>query len=234
MKENVELDLQELFKVLLKRVWVILLCAVIVGASVLVYTVNLVVPMYDASVTIYVNNKTNNDGITTNDLAVALRLVTTYINIIQSDTVLDKVIAEADLSLTSDQLRSMISAKVVDETEMFRISVTTPNPQMSANLANAIAAVAPAEIVAIIEGSSAKIIDYARVPTERSSPNYVTNTILGFFAGAVLAVVVILIQRMTETRVRNEEDLTKIGSIPVLGVIPDMTNADKVGKKVRR
>ena len=237
MAETVEIDLREMFKILLKRAWIVVLCAVIVGAAVLTYTVNFVTPQYKANVTIYVNNNSGKDGtyISSGDLAVALRLVSTYVNIIQSNTVLDKVIEETGLLLTTNQVRSMISAEVVEETEMFRVTVTTPNPQMSADLANAIAAVAPGEIAEIIEGSSAKIIDYARVPTGRSSPNYVTNTVLGALIGAVLAIIVILVQNMMDLRVRNEEELAKICSVPVLGVIPDMTNEMRnTGKKARR
>ena len=237
MGESVEIDLRELFKVLLKRAWIVILCAVIVGTSVLVYTVNFVTPQYKANVTIYVNNNSGKDSsyISSSDLAVALRLVSTYVNIIQSNTVLEKVIAEAGMQLTTEQVRSMISAEVVGETEMFRVTVTTANPQMSADLANAIAAVAPDEIAAIIEGSSAKIIDYARVPKGRSSPNFTTNTILGAAIGAVLAIAVILIQNLLDLRVRNEEELAKIGSVPVLGVIPDLAIEMKNhGKKVRR
>lgn len=237
MGETVEIDLRELFKVLLKRAWIIALCAIIVGTSVLMYTINFVTPQYKANVTIYVNNNSGKENayISSSDLAVALRLVSTYVNIIQSNTVLEKVIAEAGLVLTTDQVRRMISAEVVGETEMFKVTVTTPNPQMSADLANAIATVAPDEIAAIIEGSSAKIIDYARVPNARSSPNYTTNTIIGAFVGAALAIAVILIQNLLDLRVRNEDELAKIGSVPVLGIIPDMTNEMKnVDKKVRQ
>lgn len=237
MNETVEIDLRGLFKALLKRAWIIVLCAVILGSAVLVYTVNFVAPQYKASVTIYVNNNSSKDTsyISSSDLAVALRLVTTYVNIIQSNTVLDKVIAETNLTLTTEQVRSMISAEVVGETEMFKVTVTTPYPQMSMDLANAIAAIAPGEIAEIIEGSSAKIIDYARLPKGSSSPNYVSNTVLGAVAGAAIAIVVIVLQNMLDVRIKNEEDLEKICSVPVLGVIPDLTNEKKtVGGKVRR
>lgn len=237
MGETVELDLKELYKVLLKRAWIIVLCAVLVGASVFAYTLNFVTPKYEAKVTIYVNNNSSKENtyISSSDLAVALRLVATYVNIIQSNTVLEKVIAETGLMLTTDQVRKMISAEPLGETEMFEVAVTTPNAQMSADLANAIAAVAPDEIAEIIEGSSAKIIDYARVPEVRSSPNYITSGIIGALVGAILAIAVILVQKLLDVRVHDEEDLTGIYSVPVLGVIPDFNSEMKnTGKKVRR
>lgn len=236
MTGTVEIDLRELFRVLVKRLWIIILCAVLMGAAVFAYTANFVTPQYKADVTIYVNNNSGKDNsyISSSDLAVALRLVSTYVNIIQSNTVLDKVIAETGLNLSTSQVRKMISAEVVGETEMFKVTVTTHNPQMAADIANAIASVAPGEIAEIIEGSSAKIIDYARVPKGRSAPSYTVNTIIGVFAGAVLAIAVILVQNMLDLRIRNEEELTRICSVPILGVIPDMDQENKNnGKKAR-
>lgn len=237
MNENVEIDLREFFRVLLKKFWIVALCAILVGTSVLVYTINFVTPQYEASVSIYVNNNSGKDSayISSADLAVALRLVATYVNIIQSDTVLDRVIEETGLKLTAKQVRGMISAEAMGETEMFKVTVTTPNAQMSADLANAIAAVAPEEISQIIEGSSAKIIDFAKVPDGKSAPSYTANGILGCFIGAMLAVVMILLQTLMDVRVKSEEDLAKICQIPVLGVIPQLSSDTKTtGKKARR
>ncbi len=237
MEQNLEINLREVCKVLLKRLWIIALCAILVGGSVLLYTVNFVVPQYQAGVTIYVNNNSSKDNayITSGDLAVALRLVYTYVNIIESDKVLERVIEETGLMLTPGQIRGMLSAEPVGETEMFRVTITSPNPRMSADLANAIAAVAPAEIAQIIEGSSAKIIDEAKVPAGRCSPSYTINTIVGGMVGAVLASIVFIMQYLLDVRVKSEEDLRKICDIPVLGVIPNLTDdAKNTGRKARR
>ena len=235
MRETVEFDLRNLLKILVKRSWIIFLCMVIVGASVLVYTVNFVTPLYKADVMMYVNNSTTNNsaGINSGDLAVALRLVTTYVTIIQSDNVLDKVITDMELNMTTGQVRSMLSAAAVGETEMFRISVTAADPQLAADLANTIAAVAPDEITAIIEGSNAKVIDYAKVPKSRTSPNYTTNTVIGAAVGAILAVLGILLYSMLDLTVHNEDDLTSVYSVPVLGMIPELSER-KNAKNVRR
>lgn len=242
MEETLEIDLREIFKVLLKRIWIILLCAVIVGGAVFAYTFKFVTPMYTASVTLYVNNSTGDSGtVSSSGLAVALQLVNTYVNIIQSDTVLNKVIEETGLLLTAKNIRSMLTAEVVDETEMFRVQITSSNAVMSADIANAIANIAPAEIAKIIEGSSAKVIDYAQVPISQSSPNYATNTILGGLAGGLLAAVFFVLRVLMDVRVKSEDDLTRICAIPVLGAIPDFTvtakaaeKAEKAEKKVRR
>lgn len=228
MDNVVEFDMKELFGTLVKRAWIIVLCAIIVGAAVLAYTVRFVTPMYQASVTLYVNNNSSESGpVSSSNLAVALQLVKTYVNIIESETVLNKVISETGLMITADQLRSMLSAEAVKETEMFRVKINSSNPQMSADIANAIADIAPDEIAKIIEGSTAKVIDYAKVPTGRSSPSYTKNTVVGAAVGALLAAVFITLQMLMDTRIKNEADLERICNIPVLGAIPDFAQTTK-------
>ena len=237
MEQKMEINLRDIFKVLLKRLWIIALCAILVGGVVLMYTMNFVMPLYQASVTIYVNNNSSRDStyITSGDLAVALRLVYTYVNIIESDKVLERVIDETGLMLTASQIRGMLSAEPVDETEMFEITITSPNPQMSADIANAIASVAPAEIAEIIEGSSAKIIDEAKVPVSRSSPSYTLNALVGGMVGAIFSALVFILHYLLDKRIKSEEDLKEICEIPVLGVIPNLTDdAKNTGKKARR
>lgn len=236
MNETIELDFKKLFKTLLKRSWIIVLCAILVGSIMLVYSTNFATPMYTASVTMYVNNNNGYTGtVTSQNLAVALQLVKTYVNIIQSDTVLEKVKDEAGLALSAGAIRNMMTASSVDETEVFRVTITSHNAELSALIANTIADVAPTEIPAIIDGSSAKVIDYANVPTSPSSPNIMTNTVMGVLVGAVLAALAIVLHVLLDVRIKEEKDLEGICDIPVLGRIPDMTllakNADK---KVKR
>ena len=233
MEETMEISMKDMTKALLKSAWIIILCAVLVGSAVLVYTVNFVTPMYEASVTLYVNNNsTESNKVISSDLAVALQLVNTYVKIIESDTVLENVITQNGLNLTAQDIRGMLSAESVDDTEMFRVKIKSPNPQMSADIANAIADVAPAEISKIIEGSSAKVIDHAKAPNKSSSPNYAANTIVGALTGALLAAMVVVLSVCMDKRVKNEEDLMKIFEAPVLGAIPDFTQVNKDEEKM--
>lgn len=231
MEEMVEVDVKYLLKEILKRGWIILLCAILTAAISLVYTVNFVTPTYKASATMYVSNSTGS-GMTSSDLAVALQLANTYVIIIQSDEVLNKVVEKTGLNLTVSQIRGMMSAEVINETEVFRVNVISPDPQMSADIANAIASVAPAEITRIIEGSTAKVVDYAKVPTARYAPSYVGNTVLGGLVGAALVIAVIVILLLSDNRIRNDEDLIKIYQAPVLGAIPDFLETAKQSERM--
>ena len=236
MTEMIELDLSDLWRVLIKRIWIIVLCTAIAGAAALVYTVGFIEPQYTAKVTMYVNNKSgeNTDYVSSGELTAALRLVGTYVNIINSDSVLEKAANDSGLMMEADQIRSMLSASAVSNTEMFTVSVTCANPQMAADIANAVARVAPDEISKIIEGSSAKIIDYAKVPTRKSSPNNLANVLTGLAIGFLLAVLAVVIIHLADNRVRGERELEQICAVPVLGRIPDLDVEVKSNTVLRR
>ena len=235
MDEFMDIDVRVLFQGILKRAWIIIVCTILAAAVALMYTMNFVTPTYKASASMYINNNshkgTTSDKVSSGDLAVALQLSVTYVNIIQSDAVLDKVVETTGFELTSNQIKSMMSAEVVGETEMFRISIVGPNAQMAADIVNAIADIAPDEISRIIEGSSAKVIDYAKVPNSQYGPNYTTNTVIGGFIGAVLSVAVIVITTLADTCIHTEADLTRIYQAPVLGAIPDFVASAKYSEK---
>jgi capsular polysaccharide biosynthesis protein len=125
----------------------------------------------------------------------------------------------------------MLTAEAINETEMFAVRVTSPSPQMSADIANAIADIAPAEISEIIEGSSAKVIDYAVVPTSRISPSFTVNTVVGSLIGGVLAAMFFVVCFLMDTRVKSAEDLESIYPVSVLGEIPDFAHPMQDQKK---
>ena len=145
------------------------------------------------------------------------------------------MIQKTGINAKASQLRGLIDAEPVNETEMFQVVVTTPNPQLSADLANTIAEVAPGVIAEIIEGSSAKIIDFAKVPEKPTSPNAAKNAIVGALVGLILAAAIVFMEMILDTRIQNEEDLMRICRIPMLGSIPDMSeNTGKKKKLLRR
>ena len=222
-RDEFEIDVQKLLLSYLSRWWVFVLC-IVVGASIASYiTHNHIIPMYKASVTIYVNNAARDQKvnyITNSNLETAQRLVSTYIYIIESDTVLEKVADAANLGMSAAQLRSCLTAAQKGETELFTVSITHANPQMAALIANAVAEVAPGEIENFVEGSSTKIIDYAKVPAKPSSPKHSKNITLGALCGFLSALVYVTILFLLDVRVKDEEDLNALFDVPVLGQIP--------------
>ena len=222
----VELDLKKLALLYLKKWWLIVLCGLIAAGAALLYTMEFVTPTYTATISLFVNNTKEPqqvDYVSSANMSASAQLVTTYINIGRSDRVLDKVVEELGGDYTPEKLRSMLSAAKVGSTEIFQLSISDSSPAEATRVVNVIAEVIPDEIASIIEGSSARVIDYAKVPTSRSSPSFTKNTVVGGAVGVVIALLYLTIVSLMDIRVKDPQDLSDLYGLPVLGQIPDFT-----------
>lgn len=235
---NDEIDLLPLFKAVISKWWLIVIFAVVFGLVSYFVTDTFVTPTYRSGFTAYVNNysgvvvsgseKVNqNKKLTTSDITASQSLVKTYSKIILSRTVLTEAASRVNSNYTVKQLSNMVSTSTEDETEVIGVYVTADDPKVAAQLASAIADVAPEMISQIIEGSSMQIIDEPLVPNSIYSPNYSKNTAVGVLLGAVAAVAIIIIKELLDDHVKNENELEERFSIPVVGVIPDINSAIK-------
>ncbi len=230
MEKAKEINVLALCKSLLRKAWLIVLCAIVFGIGGYIYTDQCVDPMYQSSILLYVNNtnKTENSGnISASDLATSQRLVETYIIILKSDPVMEKVANNlkhtTGTDLTGGAIKGMITAGAENGTEVFRVSVSSTDPVLAAEVANSVAAVAPKEIEGVIQGSSAKVVQHATVAGAPYSPNKTRQAAIFAIVGAVLAVAFVLIREFMDVRIKSEEDLAEICDAPILGFIPELS-----------
>lgn len=227
-KNTQELNIKEILNVLVKRIWFIFASIIVAGIIAFIISSYVISPQYTSTTKLFVNN-TNMDrtsAITTGDLSASKSLVSTYIAIIKSDVVLDEVINKLNLSLTPQQLNDMIFADAINQTEVFYVSVTTQNPQLSTDITNTIATIAPEHLSEIVDGSSAKIVENAKVPKTPSYPNTKKNTTIGALIGLLLSCIIVIFISTSDTRITSETDIKQITDIPILSVISDFNQAN--------
>ena len=229
--QSVEIDLQRLIGALLDKIWMIVAMTVLGAVIAGVVSIYFITPQYKAAAKFYVNNSANFGDLTinNNDLVTSRGLVTSYIVILKTRESLTDIIDYAGVDRSVSQVRSMISASSVDETEIFEVVVTSPDPQEAERIANAIAYILPKRITSIIEGTSAKVVEYAIVPTAPSSPNHTTNILIGFLVGLLLSAGVVVIREIFDVTIRSEDDIDQTCKHPILASVPDMAAPGKGG-----
>jgi capsular polysaccharide biosynthesis protein len=94
-----------------------------------------------------------------------------------------------------------------------------------------LAEIAPEEISSLIEGSSARVIDYAKTPEEPFTPSYKKNIFLGGMIGCFLAAAYVTLQYLLDVRIKDDEDLMAVAAYPILGQIPVIAAAGTSSKK---
>lgn len=235
--DTLEIDIKKLLFVYLDKWKSLLLCAVAAAVLAAIVTVNFITPVYTASVTIYVNNAGRDQKInyiTGSNLQTAQHLVNTYIQIIGSDTVLEKVSADGNLGMEAKEIRKYMHAAQKGEAEIFTVRITHPDPKMATKIANAVADVAPEEIESFVEGSSTKVIDYAKQPENPSSPSLIKNIVVGGLLGGLLAAAYVTMMFLLDVRVKDEDELAQMFGLPVLGQIPSFDKKVSKPRKKRK
>ena len=232
--EEFEIDLRRLVGALVNKAWLIGIVAAVCAVLAFGYTFFFVTPLYQSSAMFYVNNSSISLGeasvsISSGDISASRGLVKSYIVIMNTRETLNDVIDYAGVDRTYGQVKGMISAAAVDNTEIFRVTVTSPDPEEAEKIASAIAYILPKRISSIIEGTSAKIVDSAVVPSGPSSPSYSKNTVIGFLAGFVLAAAIVVLRELMDISVHSEDDIADSCSYPVLASVPDMEVHGKGG-----
>ena len=224
-----ELDLKKTISVLFAKIWLIVTVTAVSGVLFLITNLFFVTPMYTSQALLYVSNMSERKSsiVTTSDVTVSRELVDTFVVILNSRTVLDKVAEQSGLDYSSTQIKNMISAQSVSSTEVFKISVTHSNPVEAQIIADTILKVAPGEIKRVMNAGAVSIIDYATLPLSPSSPNIPKNTILGALLGAMLTVFVILLTQVFGTRIKDEFTLVENFDLPIIGMIPSFKLAEK-------
>lgn len=226
-ESELEIDVLKLLQSMWRKAWVILLVTILAGSAAFAGTAIFIRPKYRAEALMYVNSSNISVGgtkvsISQSELTAAQTLVDTYIVILNTRTTLEDVIAQTGVSYTYEDLKEMITAEAVNGTEVFSIQVVSRSPSEAETLANAIARILPEKIASIVEGSSARIVDYAVVPAKKDSPSLIKSTAIGALLGFFLTCGVVVVQELMDDLIHDADYLTQTYDVPVLAVIPDL------------
>jgi len=229
-KEGIEIDLKRLLFVLWHRIWIIGLVGALCAVIAFCYAWFFITPTYSASAQMYVNNNyVDSPGFSSSQISAAQSLADTYMVIMVSHNVLDDVAQSTGLGPRYAQIRSMVSATSINETEVFEVRVTCANYKHAAIIANAIADVLPDKIAAVVEGSSVRVVDRAIENPNPVGPNHQRYLALGFTLGAFLTAMVIVVVDVMDKSISSEEYLRQAyANVPLLAVIP-FNDGDKAG-----
>lgn len=234
-----ELDLKELFSLFLSKIFQIILIVIITTGIGVIYTFGFTTPKYSSSTTLVLTGSEQskeNDGtnsITTTDVTLNSKLVSTYSELVKSSKVLRQVISNLNIDVNEDELRKNVTVKSVEDTEVIKITVTNENAAYSAKIANEIAKIFSNMVSEIYNINNIYIVDDAEVSDVPSNIHHSKDIVIFAFLGLVISVMYVLIANILDTTVKTPEDVEKGVGLPVLVTIPyieSFTN-EKGGKR---
>lgn len=226
--DEMEIDLLELFYVLMNKLWTIILCGVVGAVVAFSGTKLLITPQYIASSMIYILSETT--SITSlADIQLGASLAEDFIVIGKSRPVIERVIRQLDLETNYEELVSTISIVNETDTHILTISVTNPDPELAADISNTLAENIKEQIADIMGTEEPNTVEEAVVPTKPSSPSTMKNTLIGGALGVLLVSAVIILLHLLDDTIKNEEDVKKYLGLNTLAAIPLEKRSKKSG-----
>ena len=219
-----EIDLKELLSLFWSKKTQIILIVLIFMLLGVIYTIGFVTPKYTSSTTLLLAtsgssaDKTNT--ITTTDVTLNSKLVSTYSALVQSKSVLRQVISNLGIKISEDELKNNITVTQEKDTEIIKISVSNTNANTAEKVANEVAKVFTEKIQEIYKINNVQIVDTAEIETEPSNINHPKDVIIFTFIGIVVSAGYVLIANMIDTTVKTAEEVEKEFKVPVLATIP--------------
>lgn len=248
---NNTIDFFQIIGLLLSKIWIIILVVALFGASAFSISEFILPVKYSSSISMYVKNNTDaNESVSYQDLSASQSLVSTYIVILSDKSVMNDIgsillerhsldemkqyfsVDEENNIIKTGSLSECFAMAAVDNTEVLKITCTTTDAELSAELCNIIGEIAPEYLTRIVGAGDVQSIAPAEVINTPVSPNILKNTIIGMFAGFMIIVLIIIAVDFLDRTIRSGEDLQKRFEKPILGEIQFFdTSTDEEKKK---
>jgi receptor protein-tyrosine kinase len=246
------MELRRYLQIVGRKLPLLIVC-VLVGA-VAAYLVTPRTVRYTATATLYVGSQVVNpdpvSGELTNDRAIAInQFVQTYSEIIRTDASAADAINRTGLAISPESLVAATTATPVENTTLFKVSVTDPDPGKAQTLANALATsfvsrqgelepttadAGPTDgadnsavdgnessvNAADIGGIPVSVTDPAKLPTVPESIGLTRNLFLGALFGLVIAVAIIGLLEYLDVTIKTAAEAERRLELPVLGALP--------------
>lgn len=219
-----ELDLRELLTLFWNKKVKILLIVAIFTLIGIIYTIGFVTPMYTSSTTLVLatseSSTTQANTITTTDVTLNSKLVSTYSELVKSKNVTRQVISNLGIDIKEEDLRNNITVTSVKNTELIEIAVTNEYAANASKIANEMAKVFTQKVSEIYNINNVHVVDEAEISEIPSNINHTKDIIIFAFIGVVVSVVYVLIVNMLDTTIKTSEEVEKQFKVPVLASIP--------------
>jgi len=216
------MELRDYLRIAQRRWWILLLGIVIVALPIYLYT-DAQPRTFRASALVFVNQSATANEITYSDAMLSQQLVKTYSRMATEPVVLDEVISTLDLSLLTSELKAMVHAAPVRETQLLEISVIGRSPQLITDIANATAETFIEQQTVFLpedqQGSALRVAQPALVPASPIGPMPLRNAILGGLLGLLLAAGLVWLLEYLDDTVKTPESLEHSTGLATLGAV---------------
>lgn len=225
-----ELDLKELFNMFWSRKVIIAIITAIFMVIGIIYTFVFVTPDYQSRTTIILAQSASKSAgtatepeatITTNDLTLNQKLVSTYSELIKSKNIVRDVKEHLQLNKSEEAIKNSITVSTVKDTDLIEIKVRDADPEQAKLIAEEVANVFIDKVAdGVYNINNVQVWDKAELNTVPYNINHKKDIAIFILIGLVVSSVYVLIANMLDTTVKTKEDIEDKVGLSVLTTIP--------------
>lgn len=174
---------------------------------------------YTASTSMYILARSDSPqgSVSNSDLSTSQLIANDIAELAQSERVTSNTESALGLDDLSDYTVSVAGEST---TRLINVTVTGPNAQMAADVANEIASNISQVAQEVMSVDSIKVVDKAKPAKKPSGPNRPKLMLLAAAGGLMVVIGYLLVQDAVDTRIRNAQDAEETLGLPVIGRIP--------------
>lgn len=227
MEETI--SLKEIMEVLKKRIGLIVIFTF--GAALIsgLVTYFLLTPTYQSSSQFIVNQKSSeNDRVDYNEIRSNVEIINTYNVVIRSPRILDKVVDELDLTISSGTLREKITVGSEQNSQVVTVTATDPDPATAVAIANKTVEVFQEDIDDLMNVNNVSILSEAELAPEPSpvSPKPLLNIAIALVVGAMAGIGLAFLLEYMDNTLKTEQDVEQKLGLAVIGTIAHIKESD--------
>ena len=229
-----EINIKDYFNYLKHYIFAFIIVAALAVGGIIAYDTMVKKPLYQANTTVVIAQSESVEGtaVSLNDVNASQKLANTYSEIAKSELVLNRVIEELELPMSSKELSKGVSIKPIENTSIISISVKDQNATRSATIANGIAMVFAEEIAKIYKLENVSQLSVAVTPTSPAN-NTLSRDIVLALAVSVFGVAGFAFLRFyLDDSVKHTDDIEKMFGLPVAGSISKNDSKVKNGNEL--
>ncbi|KAA8750773.1 capsular biosynthesis protein [Priestia megaterium] len=228
MEETI--SLRELFAVLRKRLWLIVLITIIAATVSAVISFFVLTPVYESKTQILVNQAKNDQQLyNTQTVQTNVQLINTYNDIIKSPAILDKVIKKLKLDGSAASLGDQIQVTNAKDSQVAQIVVQDTSSERATNIANTTAAVFKKEVPKIMNVDNVSVLSKATLGENASpvKPQPLLNVAIAIVVGLMVGVGLSFLLEYLDNTLKTEQDIENLLELPVMGVVTTIKDVPK-------
>jgi capsular polysaccharide biosynthesis protein len=193
LEQPKEIEIRKILNVLLKRSWVLLLIVIMTTSASAIYNyLSKPIPLYQTSASLIIQDNSS--------------FINTLKVFVKEPPVLENVIKDLNLNRSMEGLSNQIDVQTVQDSQIVKIIVIDPDPNLSAKIANKTAQVFKDQVATALNFDSIEILSNRMIK-------------IGLVLGVIIGIGFIFLLDSLDNKIRSERDLEKLLETPVLGTV---------------